>query len=353
MKTRPLGRSGVQVSAVGVGCNPLSGSYGSRDDDESVRMIHRALDLGVTLFDTGDVYGHGHNEKLLGRALAGRRDEALIATKFGAVLASDATESDRSGLPKRSSIDGTPAYVKAACEASLRRLGVDTIDLYQQHRVDPTTPIEDTVGALAELVAEGKIRYIGLCEAGESDLRRAVGEHPVATLQSEYSLIERGLEGGMLGVCEELGVSLVPFAPLGRGLLSGTLTADTQLEDGDIRLSGAFPRLAAESLTANARLADAVRAIAASYHATPAQIALAWLLSRREWIIPIPGMPDDPRHLEENVASDTILLDAADIASLDALGEQVTGDRYKPELATNAGASTPPRGRSDTVEAGR
>ena len=280
MKVRQLGVVGPVVSAIGLGCMPMSGIYGSADDAAGIATIHRALDLGLSLLDTADVYGHGHNEDLVGRAIQGRRDDVVLATKFGNVI-------DARGRP--GGINGRPEYVRQACEASLRRLRTDMIDLYQQHRVDPDTPIEETVGALAELVTEGKIRYIGLSEALGSDLRRAAAVHPITSLQSEYSVLERGVEDDVLGTCEELGIGFLPFAPLVRGLLAGSLTISRELEDGDFRAGGLLPRVGPEHLGANARLAEDVQRIAVAHASTPAQVALAWLLAQRPWIVPIPG----------------------------------------------------------------
>ena len=226
---------------------PMSGSYGDAVDDDGIATIHRALELGVTLLDTADVYGTGHNEELVGRAIRDRRDEVVLATKFGNVMGSPGT------------INGRPEYVREACEASLRRLGVDTIDLYQQHRVDPEVPIEETVGALSELVDQGKVRWIGLSEALAPDLRRAAAVHPITSLQSEYSLLERGVEAEILDTCEELGIGFLPFSPLSRGLLGGSLTPDFQFDEGDWRAAGRFPRVGPEHLAANAQLAAAVR----------------------------------------------------------------------------------------------
>jgi aryl-alcohol dehydrogenase-like predicted oxidoreductase len=331
VKERPLGRIGPIVSAIGLGCMPMSGTYGSAADAESIATIHRALDLGVTLLDTADVYGLGHNEKLVGRAIRGRRDEVVLATKFGIV---------RDG-ERLAGFNGRPEYVRSACEASLRRLDVDTIDLYQQHRVDPSTPIEETVGALAELVQAGKIRYIGLSEALAPDLRRAAAIHPVSSLQSEYSLLERGVEGEILDTCEELGIGFLPFAPLVRGLLAGSLTADRALEPDDMRAGDRFPRVGPEHRGANAELATAVLEIATSHDATPAQVALAWLLARRPWIVPIPGTKRIG-YLEDNAAAPELELSAEDEALLEGLAARVSGPRYGGEVETPAWVSPAP-----------
>jgi aryl-alcohol dehydrogenase-like predicted oxidoreductase len=304
---------------------PMSGSYGSASDAEGIGTIHRALDLGVNLLDTADVYGNGHNEELVGRAIRGRRDEVVLATKFGNVR-------DAQGRP--AGISGRPEYVRQACEASLRRLGVETIDLYQQHRVDPQTPIEETVGTLAELVEEGKIRFLGLSEALAPDLRRAAAVHPISSLQSEYSLLERGVEREVLGVCEELGIGFLPFAPLVRGLLAGSLTPQRELDPEDMRAGERFPRVSPTHLESNAQLASVVREIAAEHGATPAQVALAWLLTRRPWVVPIPGTKRIA-YLEDNAGAAELELTAADGERLDGLAREVQGDRY------GAGAQLP------------
>lgn len=323
MKQRQLGSAGPVVSAVGLGCMPMSSVYGPAADEDGIATIRRALDLGVNLLDTADVYGNGHNEELVGRAIRGRRDEVVLATKFG-------ISRDRPDRP--SGIDGRPEYVRAACEASLRRLGVETIDLYQQHRVDPDVPIEETVGALAGLVEEGKVRFIGLSEALPPDLRRAAAVHPISSLQSEYSLLERGVEGDILDTCGELGIGFLPFAPLVRGLLAGSLTPSMELDAGDWRAGDRFPRVGPENLGANAELAQLVAQIAADHGATPAQIALAWLLGQREWIVPIPGTKR-AAYVEDNAGAPDVELTAEDRARLDGLAAGVHGDRY--------GAGTP------------
>ena len=324
MEVRQLGRVGPTVSAIGLGCMPMSGTYGQAADDDGIAAIHRALDLGVTLLDTADVYGNGHNEELVGRAIRDRRDQVVLATKFGNV---------RTAEGQQRQINGRPGYVRQACEASLRRLGVDTIDLYQQHRVDPDTPIEETVGAMAELVTEGKVRYLGLSEALAPDLHRAAAVHPISSLQSEYSLLERGVEDGILGACEELGIGFLPFSPLLRGLLAGSLTAETQLEEGDFRADDRFPRVGPEHRAANAHLAAVVDEIASENGVSSAQVALAWLLARRPWIVPIPGTKR-AAYVEDNARSTELVLSAADIARLEALASDVQGARY-------AGSNTP------------
>jgi aryl-alcohol dehydrogenase-like predicted oxidoreductase len=320
MDTRQLGADGPVVSAIGLGCMPMSGTYGRAADEEGIAAIHRALDVGVTLLDTADVYGVGHNEQLVGTAIRGRRDEVVLATKFGNVF--------EPGGARSGEIDGTPGYVRRACEASLRRLGVDHIDLYQQHRVDPKTPIEETVGALAELVAEGKIRYVGLSEARPPDLRRAASVHPIASLQSEYSLLERGVEGEVIETCEALGIGFLAFSPLVRGLLGGSLTPDRTLDESDTRASdGMFPRVGPANLSANAELAATVREIAERRGASMAQVALAWLLARRPWVVPIPGTKR-AAYVEDNARAAGLELTDEEDARLDGLSAEVSGSRY-------------------------
>jgi aryl-alcohol dehydrogenase-like predicted oxidoreductase len=331
MRARQLGRTGPTVSAIGLGCMPMSGVYGSASDADGIATIHRALDIGVNLLDTADVYGNGHNEELVGRAIRGRRDEVVLATKFGVVLSPD-------GRP--SGINGRPEYIRQACEASLRRLDVETIDLYQQHRVDPETPIEETVGALASLVAAGKVRFIGLSEALAPDLRRAASVHPITSLQSEYSLLERGVESEVLDTCEELGIGFLPFAPLVRGLLAGSLTPARELDEGDSRSGDRFPRVGPEHLTANAQLAQVVAEIASAHEATAAQVALAWLLGRRAWIVPIPGTKR-VAYLEDNAGACELELSSGDLARLDGLAAGVQGERYDSQTRTPTWVSPP------------
>jgi aryl-alcohol dehydrogenase-like predicted oxidoreductase len=321
MERREIGRSGLVVSAIGLGCMGMSQFYGPADEAESIRTLHRALELGVTLLDTADVYGQGENERLVGKALKGRREQAIIATKFGIVRRDDGTVT----------FDGRPEYVRRACEASLERLGIDVIDLYQCHRVDPAVPIEETVGTMHELVAEGNVRFIGLSEAHPEDIRRASAVAPVATLQSEYSLFERSVEREILDTCEELGIGLLPFSPLGRGVLTGRIERSSQFGDGDFRRS--LPRYQDENLEQNLSLVAAASAIAADKGCTPGQLALAWLLSRRPWIVPIPGTKR-VLYLEENAAAATISLSPDDLARLEGAipPEAVAGERYPPEL---------------------
>ncbi|EKY28387.1 oxidoreductase, aldo/keto reductase family protein [Brevundimonas diminuta 470-4] len=277
MKMRKLGRSGPEVSAVGLGCMGMSAFYGGADEAQSIAVIHRALDLGVTLFDTAEMYGPHTNEVLLGKALKGRRDEAFIATKFGI-----------NRQPDGSAItDGSPANVRRAVEGSLSRLGVDHIDLYYQHRIDPNTPIEETVGAMAELVKEGKVRFLGLSEAAPATIRKAHAEHPITALQTEYSLWSRDPEDELLGVVRELGIGFVPYSPLGRGFLSGEIKSIDDLAPDDFRRTN--PRFAGDNFQKNLDLVDAVGAIAADKGVTAAQLALAWVLAQGEDLVPIPG----------------------------------------------------------------
>jgi aryl-alcohol dehydrogenase-like predicted oxidoreductase len=291
----------------------MSQAYGSADETESVATIHRALDLGVSFLDTADVYGVGHNEELVGRAIRGRRDEVVLATKFS--IGRDG------GKP---TINGRPEYVTSACEASLRRLGVEHIDLYYQHRVDPTVPIEDTVGAMSELVHQGKVRHLGLSEASARSIERAVAVHPIAALQSEWSLWTRDLEAEVLGVAREHGVGIVPFSPLGRGFLTGAITSPADFGDDDFRKNQ--PRFQGEAFAANLRLVDAVRELAAQKGATPGQLALAWVLAQGEDVVPIPGTKRRS-YLEENAGAAAVELSADDLARLDAIGS-AEGTRY-------------------------
>ena len=325
MEMRQLGNHGPWVSAIGLGCMPMSGTYGSASDADGIATIHRALDLGVNLLDTADVYGEGHNEELVGRAIRDRRDEVVLATKFGIT---------RAGPDGTTAFNGRPEYVRAACERSLGRLGVDTIDLYQQHRVDPDTPIEDTIGAMKELVEEGKVRYIGMSEALAPDLRRAAAVHPISSLQSEYSLLERSVEGEILDTCEELGIGFLPFSPLMRGLLAGSLTAATELEPGDFRVGDRFPRVGPEHRAANEELAHVVLEIAEARGASPSQVALVWLLGRRPWIVPIPGTKRTA-YVEDNAGAPDVQLTDEDNVRLDALAAGARGERY------GTGAVTP------------
>jgi aryl-alcohol dehydrogenase-like predicted oxidoreductase len=312
---RRLGRQGPEVSALGLGCMGMSQSYGVRDDPESIATIHRALDLGVTFFDTAEVYGPHHNEELLGRALQGRRDRAVIATKFGFRIEGG----------KMVGLDSRPEHVREAVEGSLRRLGTDRIDLLYQHRVDKQVPIEDVVGAMAALVREGKVRFLGLSEAGEQTIRRAHAVSPISALQSEYSLWERNLEPRIIPLLRELGIGLVPFAPLGRGFLTGTAQRAESYPEGDFRRND--PRFQGTNFDANMHVAATVQDLARRKGATPGQIALAWLLARGDDVVPIPGTKRRA-YLEENVAAAELALTAADVSQLDAALPPTAGPRY-------------------------
>jgi aryl-alcohol dehydrogenase-like predicted oxidoreductase len=320
--TRTLGRNGLTVSALGLGCMGMSQMYGAADRQESIATIHRALDLGVTFLDTSDVYGSGHNEELVGEAIAGRRDEVQLATKFSLTHRPPSDEH-----PGGMHIDGRPENVRACAEASLRRLGVDVIDLYYQHRVDPKVPIEDTVGAMAELVEQGKVRFLGLSEASAASIRRAVAVHPIAALQSEWSLWTRDLEAEVLGVARGHGIGIVPFSPLGRGFLTGAITSPADFAEDDWRRT--HPRFTGEAFTANLRLVDAVRGLAAEKGATPGQLALAWVMAQGDDVVPIPGTKRRP-YLEENVEAVRVELTPDDLARLDAIAPPgaAVGGRY-------------------------
>lgn len=317
--TRTLGRSGLTVSAVGLGCMGMSDFYGAGDDNESVATIHRALDLGVTFLDTSDMYGPFTNEELVGRAVKGRRDEVTLATKFG--VERSATD------PTHRVVRGDAAYVRQACDASLARLGVDTIDLYYVHRTDPKTPIEETVAALAELVRQGKVRHLGLSEAAADTLRRAHAVHPIAALQSEWSLWSRDLETEMVGVARELGVGIVPYSPLGRGFLTGQITSVDDLAPDDFRRHS--PRFQPENFARNLDLVDHVRKLAAEKGCTPGQLALAWVLAQGDDVAPIPGTKR-VSYLEENAAATDVVLTADDLAAIDAAfpKDAAAGARY-------------------------
>jgi aryl-alcohol dehydrogenase-like predicted oxidoreductase len=325
---RHLGTSGLTVSGLGLGCMGMSEFYGPRDDEESVATIHRALDLGVTFLDTADIYGPHTNEQLVGRAIATRRDDVVLATKFGIVRDPDD--------PVARGMNGTPEYVRASCDASLQRLGVDHIDLYYQHRADPNVPIEETVGAMAELVAAGKVRYLGLSEAAADTVRRAHAVHPIAALQSEWSLWSRDIEGEIIQTCRELGIGIVPYSPLGRGFLTGAISSPDDFDSDDVRRR--YPRFQGEAFAENLRLVDAVRSIADRLGRTPGQIALAWVLAQGPDVVPIPGTRRR-RHLEENLAALDVELDASARQELEAFAPN--GDRYG-DMAFVAGI-TPPR----------
>ncbi len=317
MQQRTLGTNGLKVSAVGLGCMGMSGVYGEADEAESVATIRRALDIGVTFIDTADIYGDGHNEELVGRALKGRRGEAVLATKFGNVVGADGARF----------ICGTPHYVKEACDRSLKRLGVEMIDLYYQHRVDPETPIEETVGAMADLVSAGKVRYLGLSEAAPATIRRAHQVHPIAALQTEYSLWTRDPETEVLPAVRELGIGFVAYSPLGRGFLTGTVDGGSAFMDGDTRRR--HPRFTPENISQNARIAAKLAEIAGEKGCTPAQVAIAWVAAQGSDIVPIPGTKRR-KYLEENAAALDIRLDAEELGRISAAFPPgiTAGDRY-------------------------
>jgi aryl-alcohol dehydrogenase-like predicted oxidoreductase len=305
MQHRQLGRHGPRVSAIGLGCSGMSSDYGVPDDAESTATIHRAVELGITLFDTSDAYGLGKNEELLGNALRGRRDKVLIASKFGNM---------RGPNGERGLVNGRPDYVPVACEASLKRLGVDHIDIYYQHRIDPKTPIEETVGAMARLVEQGKVRYLGVCEAGADTIRRAHAVHPLAAVQMEYSLWTRDTEAEIIPLLRQLGIALVPYSPLGRGFLTGAFRHRDDLIASDRR--HAHPRFQEGNFEQNVQLLEPIEAIGRAKGCTPSQVALAWVLSRGDDVVPIPGTKRR-KYLEQNVGALEITLDEADIARLE------------------------------------
>jgi aryl-alcohol dehydrogenase-like predicted oxidoreductase len=316
MPRRQLGRSGVSVSAIGLGCMGMSDFYGAADETRSIETMHRAIDLGVDFFDTADIYGPFTNEEMVGRAIRDRRDRVVLATKFGNVRTTDG---------RFLGINGRPEYVRQACDASLMRLGVSEIDLYYQHRVDPETPIEETVGAMAGLVQAGKVRHLGLSEAAPATIRRAHAVHPIAALQTEYSLWSRDPEGELLDTCRELGIAFVAYSPLGRGFLTGRYRSIDDLAADDWRRNN--PRFQGDNFQKNLNLVGKVEQLAKAKGRTPAQLALAWLLSRGEDIIPIPGSTRIER-VTENAGATSVQLSADDIRSLDALAPTVAGERY-------------------------
>jgi aryl-alcohol dehydrogenase-like predicted oxidoreductase len=324
MKTRKLGKLGLVVSELGLGCMGMSEFYGSRsEDNEAIAIIHRAIDLGVNFFDTADMYGPFTNEKLVGQAIKDRRDRVILATKFGNVRTEDGGWAG---------ISGSPEYVKKACDASLKRLGVDTIDLYYQHRVDTKVQIEDTIGAMAELVQQGKVRYLGMSEAAPATIRRAHYIHPITALQTEYSLWSREPEDEILPTVRELGIGFVPYSPLGRGFLSGAITSIDDLSADDFRRRS--PRFQGENFAKNLQVVERVKAIATEKGVTPSQLALAWLLAQGEDIVPIPGTKR--RHyLEENIAATEITLTQAELNQIEEVAPKgiAAGDRY-PDMST-------------------
>lgn len=318
MKKRKLGSQGLEVSELGLGCMGMSEFYGPADEDEALATLQRALDLGITFFDTADMYGPFKNERLVGRAVKGRRDEVVIATKFGIVRGEDGAFLG---------INGKPEYLRRACDASLQRLGIDPIDLYYQHRVDPEVPIEETVGAMSRLVEEGKVRYLGLSEAGPATLRRAQAVHPISALQTEYSLWSRDPEDQVLATTRELGIGFVAYSPLGRGFLTGRYEKFEDLPEDDWRRHS--PRFQGENFQENLKLVERIREVAAAKDVTPAQLALAWVLAQGDDIAPIPGTTKRT-HLEENVAATSIELDADELARIDEVAPKgaAAGLRY-------------------------
>jgi aryl-alcohol dehydrogenase-like predicted oxidoreductase len=319
MKRRKL--RDLEVSALGLGCMGMSAFYGAADEDEGIKTIQRALELGIDFIDTAQLYGPLTNEMLVGRAIKGHRDDYVIATKFSRRM-DDAVPGDMSTVGQ---VDGSAAHVRGSIEGSLERLGTDYIDLYYQHRVDPQVPIEETVGALAELVAEGKVRHVGLSEAAPETIRRAHAVHPITAVQTEYSLWTRDPEAEVLPTCRELGIGFVPYSPLGRGFLAGRFTSPDELEEGDFRKRG--PRFTGANLDANLRLAEKVKEIAAEKGVTPAQLAIAWVLAQGEDLVPIPGTKRRS-YLEQNAAAADVELTADDLARIDAELPKAAGDRY-------------------------
>ncbi|MEG3846838.1 aldo/keto reductase [Microcoleus sp. herbarium19] len=319
MQMRKLGNQGLMVSEMGLGCMGMSEFYGSTDDREAIATIHHAIDLGINFLDTADMYGPFTNEQLVGKAIRDRRDRVIVATKFGNVRTSDG---------QFLGVSGKPDYVRSACDASLQRLGIDTIDLYYQHRVDPTIPIEETIGAMAELVQQGKVRYLGMSEAAPATIRRAHAVHPISALQTEYSLWTRDPEDEILPTVRELGIGFVAYSPLGRGFLSGAMTKPEDLDPNDSRRSN-FPRFQGENFYKNLQLVEQVKAIAAEKNVTPSQLALAWLLAQGEGIVPIPGTKRR-QYLEENAAGADITLTPEDLQRIEVVAPKgiAVGERY-------------------------
>jgi aryl-alcohol dehydrogenase-like predicted oxidoreductase len=327
MEQRTLGGQGLVVSALGLGCMGMSQSYGPGDDQESVATLHRALELGMTFLDTADIYGPYTNEQLVGRAIAGRRDEVVLATKFGNQRLADGGRV----------VNGRPEYVRRACDASLERLGVDHIDLYYQHRVDRTVPVEETWGALAELVQAGKVRYLGISEAAPATVRRAHAVHPISAGQYEWSLFSRDLEDELVPTLRELGIGVVAYSPLGRGFLSGRITSPDDFGENDFRRN--HPRFSGENFARNLELVEQVRELAASKGVTPSQLAIAWVLAQGDDVVPIPGTKRR-RYLEENVGALEVELTAEDLAAIEKVTPRgsVAGERYNPEMMANVDA---------------
>jgi aryl-alcohol dehydrogenase-like predicted oxidoreductase len=322
MPRREIGNTGLSVSALGLGCMGMSEFYGPRDDEQSIQVIHRSIELGMDFLDTADMYGIGINEQLVGRAIADRRDKVVLATKFGNVRGDDGSFKG---------VNGTPQYVKSACEASLKRLNVDVIDLYYQHRVDPSTPIEDTIGAMSELVQQGKVRFLGMSEAGASTLRRAVKVHSIAALQTEYSLWSRDVEAEILPTCRELGIGFVAYSPLGRGFLTGQFKKPQDIPAGDRR--SVFPRFQGENFQKNLDLVKKIEQLAADKKCKPSQLALAWVLAQGKDIVPIPGTKK-LKYLEENAGAINVQLTDADLHALDEIMPKgiAVGQRYPAEM---------------------
>ena len=323
MERRTLGTQGLEVSAQGLGCMGMTHAYGAGDEQGGLETIHRALELGITFLDTAEVYGPYTNEELVGRAIAGKREQFEIATKFGFAINPD--------QPADRDVDGSPENVRRACEGSLKRLGIEYIDLYYQHRVDPSVPIEETVGAMAELIEQGKVRYIGLSEASSETIRRAHAAHPLTAVQSEYSLWTRDLERGVIGTLRELGIGLVAYSPLGRGFLTGQIRSVSDLPEDDWRRGN--PRFQKDALEENLKLADRVRELAGERDVTPAQLALAWVMAKGDDVVPIPGTKS-PRRLEENAAAAEIELSSEEMQELDSAvsPDAVSGSRYPAEM---------------------
>jgi aryl-alcohol dehydrogenase-like predicted oxidoreductase len=321
METRKIGNQGLAAGAIGLGCMGMSHAYGAGDEAESIATIHRALDSGVTMLDTAEVYGPHTNEELVGKAIRGRRNQVVLATKFGIVIGSG---------PGGMQLDGSPANATRAVEGSLKRLGVDVIDLYFLHRKDPAIPIEESVGGMKELVEAGKIRFVGLSEVGAETIRRANKVHPISAVQSEYSVWERGIEDSILPAMRECGVGLVPFSPLGRGYLTGAFQSSSGFGAGDFRRS--LPRFDDEHLAVNQKLVDTVKAVARRHNATPAQVALAWVLAVAPNAVPIPGTKRRA-YLDDNLGAINVRLTAEDLSELGRLASLAVGDRYAPAMA--------------------